>query len=208
MPRNATAKAPVRKGQVSRTTKESQVSVELLLDGTGKYDVNIGNGFFKHMLEQFAKHGLMDLKLSATGDVEVGWHHVVEDTGIVLGRALRQAVGEGRGIVRIAHAYAPLDEALALTVVDLSGRGYAVVDTGLTTEDDLGGLPADLVRHFLESLAREGGVTLHVRMLAGVNGHHKAEAIFKSLGRAIRAAAKLDGRAAGDIPSTKGTIRG
>lgn len=208
MPRKIAARTPERKGQVSRTTKESQISVELNLDGTGKYDVSIGNGFFKHMLEQLAKHGLMDMKLTATGDVETGWHHIVEDTGIVLGRALRQAVGEGRGIVRIAHAYAPLDEALALTVVDLSGRGYAVVETGLTADDDLGGLPADLIRHFLESLAREGGVTLHVRMLSGVNGHHKAEAIFKSLGRAIRAAAKVDDRAAGDIPSTKGTIQG
>jgi imidazoleglycerol-phosphate dehydratase len=208
MPRKIAAGTAERRGQVSRTTKETQISVELFLDGSGKYDVNVGNGFFKHMLEQLAKHGLMDLKLTATGDVEVGWHHIVEDTGIALGRALRQAVGEGRGIVRTAHAYAPLDEALALTVVDLSGRGYAVVDTGLTQDDDLGGLPADLIRHFLESLAREGGVTLHVRMLAGVNGHHKAEAIFKSLGRAIRAAAKIDGRAAGDIPSTKGTIHG
>ena len=194
-----------RTGRVVRNTAETQITVEIDLDGTGKYELDVGNGMFEHLLAQLARHGLLDLTVQAKGDTEVGWHHLVEDTGIVLGRALREAVGDGRGITRMGHSYVPLDEALALTVVDFSGRGYAVIDAPMT-DSDLGGLPADLIRHFLESLAREGQFNLHVRIITGVNNHHKAEAIFKSLARALRAALELDPRRGEQVPSTKGTI--
>ena len=194
-----------RKARVSRETNETQVSVEIDIDGKGEYEIDTGNGMFDHMLAQLSRHGLMDLRVSARGDVHVGWHHVVEDVGIVLGRAIREAVGDARGITRMAHYYVPLDEALALSVVDFGGRGYAVIDADIG-DSDLGGLPANLIHHFLEALAREGGFNLHVRLLAGTNNHHKAEAVFKSLARACRAALTPDERAAGDIPSTKGSI--
>ena len=194
-----------RTAKLSRDTKETQVSVELKIDGTGQYEVDTGNAMFDHMLAQLSRHGLIDLKLTARGDVEVGWHHMVEDVGIVLGRALREAVGEARGINRMAHAYVPLDEALALSVVDFSGRGYAVIDARVT-EPDMGGLSGTLIEHFLETLAREGGFNLHVRTLTGANNHHKAEAVFKSLARALRAALTPDERRGEEVPSTKGTI--
>ena len=194
-----------RTAKVSRDTNETQVSVEVNVDGTGRYEIDTGNGMLDHLLAQLARHGLVDLRIEAKGDVEVGWHHLVEDVGIVLGRALREAVGDAKGIVRMAHAYVPLDEALALTVVDFSGRGYAVVDSQLS-DGDLGGLTGDLVDHLLESLAREGRFNLHVRVLAGSNNHHKAEAIFKGLARALRAALTVDERLEGRVASTKGTI--
>ncbi len=194
-----------RTAKLTRSTAETEVSVELNLDGRGQYEIDTGNGMFDHLLAQLSRHGLIDLKISAKGDVEVGWHHLVEDVGIVLGRALKEAVGDARGIVRTGHSYVPLDEALARTVVDFGGRGYAVVDTSLT-DSDMGGLPADLVRHFLESLAREGAFNLNVSVLAGSNNHHKAEAVFKSLARALRAAVAIDERRAGEVPSTKGSI--
>ena len=156
-----------------RETGETQVSIRLDLDGTGKYELDTGNGMFDHLLAQLSRHGLMDLTVNARGDIEVGWHHLVEDTGLVLGRAIREAVGDGAGIVRMAHAYVPLDEALARSVVDFSGRGYSVLELELG-DSDLGGLSGDLVRHFLESLAREGGFNLHIQVLAGKNNHHKA----------------------------------
>ena len=194
-----------RTAKVSRDTSETQVSVEVNVDGTGRYEIDTGNGMLDHLLAQLARHGLVDLRIEAKGDVEVGWHHLVEDVGIVLGRALREAVGDAKGIVRMAHAYVPLDEALALTVVDFSGRGYAVVDSQLS-DGDLGGLTGDLVDHLLESVAREGRFNLHVRVLAGSNNHHKAEAIFKGLARALRAALTVDERLEGRVASTKGTI--
>ena len=194
-----------RTSKLSRETAETQVSVELNLDGRGHYEVSTGNGMFDHLLAQLSRHSLIDLNISAQGDIEVGWHHLVEDVAIVLGRTIREAVGDARGIVRMGHSYVPLDEALARTVVDFGGRGYAVIDADLT-DSDLGGLPADLIRHFLESFAREGGFNLHVNVLTGTNNHHKAEAIFKSLARALRAALTPDDRQAGEVPSTKGTI--
>ena len=194
-----------RTGKVNRETGETQVTVALNIDGSGVYNVETGNGMFDHLLAQLSRHGLIDLDVSAKGDTDTGWHHLVEDVGIALGRALKEAVGDARGITRMAHAYVPMDEALALSVVDFSGRGYAVLDTALT-EGDLGDLSADLVRHFLETLAREGGFNLHVRVLAGSNNHHRAEAIFKSLARAVKAALTIDERLAGESPSTKGTI--
>ncbi|MDA0770705.1 MAG: imidazoleglycerol-phosphate dehydratase HisB [Chloroflexi bacterium] len=194
-----------RTSKMSRETGETQISVEVNLDGEGSYKIDTGNGMFDHMLAQLSRHGLIDLNVTAKGDTHVGWHHTVEDTGIVLGRALKEAVGDGAGITRMAHTYVPLDEALALVVVDYSGRGYAVIDANLT-DSDMGDMPASLVTHFLETLSREGGFNLHVKVLAGANNHHKAEAIFKALARSLRAALTLDARRAGDIPSTKGTI--
>lgn len=194
-----------RIGKVVRNTAETQITVELNIDGTGEYSLSTGNGMFEHLLAQLSRHGLIDLTVSASGDTEIGWHHLVEDTGIVLGRALREAVGEGRGIVRMAHSFVPLDETLAFTAVDFSGRGYAVIESEIG-DSDLGGLPGDLIRHFLESFAREGQFNLHARILSGVNNHHKAEATFKSLARSLKAALELDPRRSGDVPSTKGTI--
>ena len=196
---------PGRTGKYSRRTAETTVQVELDLDGSGRHQVDTGNGMLDHLLSQVSRHGLIDLTVSARGDTHVGWHHLVEDTGIVMGRALKEAVGDGRGIVRMGHAYVPLDEALALVVVDFGGRGYAVLDMEVG-DSDMGGLPGDLLRHFLESLAREGAFNLHVRLLAGINNHHKAEAVFKALGRALRAALAQDPRSPGQVPSTKGSL--
>ena len=194
-----------RSSILKRETAETRVSVELDLDGQGSYEIDTGNGMFDHMLAQLSRHGAMDLKVSAQGDVEVGWHHLVEDVGIVLGRAMREAVGDARGITRMSHAYVPLDEALALAVVDFSGRGYAVIDSMLT-ESDLGGLSGSLIDHFLESFSREGAFNLHLRVLAGSNNHHKAEAAFKALARAVKAALTIDESRRGAVPSTKGKI--
>lgn len=196
-----------RTSEQSRQTAETQIELRLDVDGTGVYELDSGNAMFDHLLAQLSRHGMIDLRVKATGDTDVGWHHLVEDVGLVLGRAMRECVGDGAGIVRMAHAYAPLDEALARTVVDFSGRGYSVLELRLG-DSDLGGLPADLVRHFLESFAREGGFNLHLTVLAGANNHHKAEAAFKSMARAIRAALTIDERQAGRVPSTKGTISG
>ena len=175
------------------------------IDGSGVYDIDTGNGMFDHLLTHLSKHGLIDLTVKAKGDTEIGWHHLVEDTGIVIGKALRECVGDGAGINRMGYAYAPLDEALARTVVDFSGRGYSVLELMLG-DIDMGDLPADLVRHFLESFAREAGCNLNIEVLSGLNNHHKAEAAFKSMAKAIKHAVTIDDRQAGKIPSTKGTI--
>ena len=194
-----------RVSQSARETQETKISVSVCLDGSGKYEIQTGNGMFDHLLAQIARHGLIDLTILAEGDIQVGWHHIVEDTAIVLGKAFKEAVSDGAGIVRMGHSYVPLDEALALTVVDYSGRGYSVIDAPMT-ESDLGGLPADLIRHFMETFSREGGFNLHVRVLAGMNNHHIAEATFKSLARSLKAALSNDPRREGAVASTKGTI--
>jgi len=194
-----------RVSQSARETQETKISVSVCLDGSGKYEIQTGNGMFDHLLAQIARHGLIDLTILAEGDIQVGWHHIVEDTAIVLGKAFKEAVSDGAGIVRMGHSYVPLDEALVLTVVDYSGRGYSVIDAPMT-ESDLGGLPADLIRHFMETLSREGGFNLHVRVLAGMNNHHIAEATFKSLARSLKAVLSNDPRQEGAIASTKGTI--
>jgi imidazoleglycerol-phosphate dehydratase len=194
-----------RTARLSRETGETKITVELNIDGRGDYEIATGNGMFDHMLAQLSRHGLIDLSVSAQGDTAVGWHHLVEDTAILTGRALLQAVGDARGITRTAHAYVPLDEALALVAVDFGGRGYAVVDADLGPSD-MGDLSPQLVHHFLETLALEGRFNLHVRVMAGSSNHHKAEAVFKALARALRTALTLDPRRGGDVPSTKGTI--
>lgn len=194
----------MRSANLRRQTKETEVEVRLTLDGQGRYQVETGLGFLDHMLAQFAMHGLFDLELRARGDLEVDEHHTVEDVAIALGQALDRALGERRGIARMGHAYAPMDEALARVVVDLSGRPYAVVEAGFATPR-LGAVDSDLIIHFLETLAIHGRMSLHAQVLYGRNDHHKAEALFKALGRALEAAARLDPRRDA-VPSTKGVL--
>mgnify|MGYP000946537394 CR=1 FL=1 len=194
-----------RTGTVSRRTAETSIDLRLELDGTGEFDIQTGIGFFDHMLSHIAKHGVFDLEIRATGDLHVDQHHTVEDCGIALGEALAQALGDKRGLVRAGSAYMPLDEALAFAAVDLSGRPYAALDLKLLGRD-VGGMPPDLLDHFLESFADTARINLHVRTLAGANDHHKAEACFKALARALDAATRIDPRRAGDIPSTKGAL--
>ena len=196
-----------RAASLSRRTAETQVSVQLNLDGSGLYQVRTGSGMLNHLLEQLARHGLMNLTITARGDGIPDAHHLVEDVAITLGRALRQAVGEGRGIRRMGNALIPLDETLAQVAVDFGGRGYAVVESRLEGTT-VGDLPGDLVGHFLERLALEGGLNLHARVLAAGDPHHMAEALFKALARSLRDALEQDPRAAGVVPSTKGTVSG
>ncbi len=198
-------KKAIRFSKQNRTTEETQIEVSVNLDGSGEYTIDTGNGMFDHLLAQISRHGLFDLMISAKGDTHVGCHHLVEDTAIVCGKAFKDAVGEGIGINRVGSTYMPLDEALVLTVVDYSGRGYSIIDAPLT-ESDLGGLPSDLIRHFMESFAREGGLNLHIKVLSGMNNHHIAEASFKSLARSLKQALQIDPRREGKIASTKGTI--
>lgn len=199
--------AKPRQASLQRETAETAIKISVNLDGQGQYQVNTGNGFLDHMVSQIARHGLFDLTLEAQGDVHVGWHHLVEDVAILLGRAFHQALGEVRGIRRMGHAIVPLDETLAMVALDWSGRGYAVVETTLddTRVETLSG---DLVRHFLESFALEAKINLHAKILAGSSPHHKAEALCKALARALRDAVEPDPRAPGQIPSTKGTLDG
>ena len=194
-----------RASSLQRKTGETDITVTVNLDGQGIFEVNTGNGFLDHMVSQIARHGLFDITLHAVGDTHVGWHHLVEDVAIMLGRAFNQAIGEVKGIRRMGHSMAPLDETLARVVVDCSGRPYAVVNTGL---DGLmvETLSGDLVGHFLESFALEGRINMHADILAGVSPHHKAEALCKALGRAMRDAVEIDPKALGQIPSTKGTL--
>ncbi|MCS7206703.1 MAG: imidazoleglycerol-phosphate dehydratase HisB [Dehalococcoidia bacterium] len=192
-----------RSARVLRETGETRVEVLLNLDGQGHWEVDTGLGFLDHMLAQLARHSLIDLTVRGRRDPS-GWHHLVEDIGISLGRALHQALGERKGITRFGHALVPLDEALAQVALDLSGRGYASVELGI--EGEVEGLEADLLRHMLESFAYEARMTLHARVLEGRNNHHKAEALFKALARALRQAVAPDPRLGGEVPSTKGTL--
>ena len=194
-----------RKASIERTTRETQISARINLDGQGNSEVSTGNGMLDHLIAQLSRHGLIDITLDAKGDLETGWHHLVEDTGICLGRAFREAMGDGSGIHRMGHAIVPLDETLAMVALDLSGRGYAVVNSGLEGQM-VETLPGEMVDHLLESFALEAKLNLHVRILEGKNGHHKAEAIFKALAKSLRHALTHDPRSAGRVPSTKGTI--
>ena len=194
-----------RIGEVKRDTKETQVVVRLNLDGVGRASISTPNGMFNHLLEQLSRHSLIDIEISATGDISPGWHHMVEDVGIVLGQALRQAIGEGKGIVRMSHTVVPLDETLVTVALDLGGRPYTVIKTEFS-DSLVGDLPSDLIRHFLEVFGLESRINIHAEILAGSNDHHKAEALFKSLARALRQALVIDPRVADDIPSTKGTV--
>jgi len=191
-----------RRADVERRTRETSVSLALDLDGSGRYEVSTRIGMFDHMLEQLARHSLMDLRIDATGDIERDPHHLIEDVGLVLGQALNEALGERRGISRFGHAFAPMDEALALVAIDLGGRPYAAIDATFDRED-IGQLPAENVKHFLEAFAQEGRLNLHARLLSGENDHHRVEALFKALARALRAAVSIDERIAEQVPSTK-----
>ncbi len=191
-----------RAAAINRKTGETDISLELNLDGRGKYDVNTGIQMFDHLLSQVARHGRFDLKISASGDDQ---HHLAEDVALCFGKALGEALGEKQGIIRMADATVPLDDALAMVAVDISGRGYSVLEIAFA-ENDMLGFPTDLIRHFLESLAAEAKLNLHARVIYGVNDHHKAEALFKALGRALDMATRIDPRIAGEIPSTKGLL--
>ncbi len=187
---------------VKRETKETNISVELNIDGIGQYEVNTGINMFDHLLAQLAKHGVFDITISASGDDP---HHLVEDVAICLGRAFGEALGEKRGIVRMADATVPLDDALAMVVVDIGGRGYTVLELPFS-DNDMAGFSTDLIRHFLESFAVEARLNLHARVIYGTNDHHKAEALFKALGRALDMATRIDERIGGELPSTKGLL--
>ena len=188
-----------RLSAVKRETKETTISLELNLDGSGKWEIKTGIDIFDHLLSQLARHGLFDIKITATGDDP---HHLVEDTAICLGKAFAEALGEKRGIVRMADVAVPMDESLAVAVVDIGGRGYTVLDLPFSKNDMLG-FPTDLIRHFLESFAMEARLNLHARIAYGTNDHHKAEALFKALARALDAATRIDARVGGELPSTK-----
>jgi imidazoleglycerol-phosphate dehydratase len=193
-----------RVAHVQRRTNETEIELTLNLDGTGKYHVQTGIGFLDHMLAHVAVHGLFDLEVTARGDLEVDEHHTVEDVAIALGQALDRALGDRKGIVRMGHAYVPMDEALAFVAVDLSGRPYAVVDAAWHTPT-IGRIGTSLIAHFLETLAVHARMNLHARVLYGRDDHHQAEALFKALGRALDQATMVDLRR-GDVPSTKGTL--
>jgi len=201
---DADAQVSRRFGSIERRTKETKVSVAVDLDGSGVYETDTGLGFLDHMLAQVASHGLFDLRVYAWGDLVVDEHHTVEDVAIGLGQALDEALGDRRGLVRMGQAFAPLDEALAHVVVDLSGRPYAVIDVEFANPK-IGAMDSDLIIHFLESLAIHARLSLHARVLYGRNDHHKAEALFKALGRALDGATRFDPRRHG-IPSTKGVL--
>ncbi len=193
-----------RIAEITRETGETNISVRLNIDGEGRAEIDTPIGFMNHMLHALAKHSMIDLSVSASGDVETGSHHTVEDTAIVLGRCLLKALGDSAGIVRMSSKYVPLDEALSHAVIDLSGRGYPVIDMGSTS--NVGDFSPDMARHFFESLAYEGRINLHLTVLRGTNEHHMIESAFKAFARALREAASVDERAEGAVPSTKGTL--
>lgn len=194
----------MRTALIERSTKETKIKLELSLDASGNYEINTGVGFFDHMLTHIAKHGFLDLKVSAQGDLEVDAHHTVEDVGIVFGQALKKAFGDKNGISRYGHAIIPMDEALALVAMDLSGRPYLKFEADLG-KGQLGGFDLELVKEFFQAVSVQAGMNLHIRLLDGENLHHCAEAIFKAFGRALAAAVRFDERIKG-IPSTKGVL--
>ncbi len=201
--------AKKRTATITRETGETKISVALNIDGSGKIETITQIGMFNHLLQQMATHGVFDLKVEAQDYYRTDQHHLIEDTAICLGQALRQALGNGEGITRMGHAIVPMDEALVMVAVDISGRGHAVIDPPLKfRRKTIGELESETVHEFLESFAREAKMNLHVKVLLGSNDHHKAEALFKALGRALDSATKIDERIAGKVPSTKGVIEG
>lgn len=194
-----------RTASVERNTLETQINISINLDGTGKTLFTTGVPFLDHMLDQIARHGLIDMEIIAQGDLQIDAHHTVEDVGITLGQAVAQALGDKKGIVRYGHAYIPLDEALSRVVVDFSGRPGLFYNVTFN-RDLIGGFDVDLFREFFQGFANHAGVTLHIDNLKGVNAHHIAETVFKAFGRALRMALAADPRMAGMMPSTKGTL--
>ncbi|PYO00483.1 MAG: imidazoleglycerol-phosphate dehydratase HisB [Candidatus Rokuibacteriota bacterium] len=199
------SQAEGRQGRVERKTKETEIGLQLNLDGTGAAKVTTPIPFFSHMLEAWAKHGLMDLSVEATGDVEVDIHHTVEDVGIVLGQTLRQALGDKRGIVRYGTAFVPMDEALVQAAVDISGRPFLVFNVPVA-RTRVSNFDLDMLQEFFRAFAFNAEITLHVTMHYGHNLHHITEAVFKAVGRALAEATRLNPRIAGLLPSTKGSL--
>jgi imidazoleglycerol-phosphate dehydratase len=195
----------MRSASVSRRTAETDVSVSIALDGTGKAEISTGVGFLDHMLELFARHGLFDLTVKVTGDLHVDQHHTTEDTGIALGQAILEALGDKKGITRYADIHMPMDETLTRIALDISGRPFLVFNSTFPTEK-IGVFDTELVREFFQAFAVNGGLTLHVETLYGVNSHHIAESCFKGLARTLRRAVAVDPREEGRVPSTKGTL--
>ena len=195
----------MRSAEVKRKTLETEISVKLDLDGSGKSKLATGVGFFDHMLDQIARHGMIDLEIEAKGDLHIDAHHTVEDVGITLGQALTKALGDKKGLRRYGHAYVPLDEALTRVVVDLSGRPGLVFEVPFT-RPTIGEFDVDLVREFFQGLVNHAAITVHIDGLRGDNAHHQAETVFKAFARALRAAAETDPRAGGVLPSTKGSL--
>ena len=195
----------MRTAKIERSTNETQISIELNLDGSGQHAISTGVGFLDHMLTHLAVHGLFDLNIQAKGDLHIDVHHTVEDVALVLGAAFDQALGDRKGIARMGSFYVPMDETLAFAAIDFSGRPYCVVDAEWDTAP-VGGIPTSLFPHFLESFAVTSRCNLHARVLYGRDDHHKAEALFKAFARALDLATLLDPRRASSVPSTKGTL--
>lgn len=195
----------MRTAHVQRETRETQIEVDLNLDGSGQYSINTGIGFLDHMLNHIAAHGLFNLVVKATGDLEIDAHHTVEDVALALGKVFDKALGDRQGIVRMGSAYVPMDESLGFVAVDLSGRPYAVIDIAWTSPA-INTIPVTLLEHFFESFAVTARANIHVRLLYGRDDHHKAEALFKALGRALDSATRIDPRRGQAIPSTKGVL--
>lgn len=195
----------MRQAEVKRNTLETQISVRINLDGTGKARLATGVPFLDHMLDQIARHGLIDLEIEAQGDLHIDAHHTVEDVGITLGQAVARAVGDKKGLRRYGHAYVPLDEALSRVVIDLSGRPGLCFNVDFSRAR-IGDFDVDLVREFFQGFVNHALATVHVDNLRGVNAHHQCETVFKAFGRALRAATEVDERAGGAMPSTKGTL--
>ncbi|MBI5889425.1 MAG: imidazoleglycerol-phosphate dehydratase HisB [Nitrosomonadales bacterium] len=195
----------MRSAKVTRNTLETRIDVELNLDGSGKVKLDTGLPFLEHMLDQIARHGLLDLAIDAKGDLHIDAHHTVEDIGITLGQAFTQAIGDKKGLRRYGHAYVPLDEALSRVVLDISGRPGLVFNAEFV-RSNVGEFEVDLIREFFQGFVNHALVTLHIDNLAGDNAHHQAETIFKAFGRALRVALELDPRMTGVMPSTKGTL--
>lgn len=194
-----------RRAEIIRKTKETDIRIAVDLDGTGRYDVATGIGFFDHMLEQLARHSLIDLDLRCDGDLHIDQHHTVEDTALALGEAIAKALGSKAGIRRYGHAYAPMDETLTRCALDISGRPHTVYKVEIP-QSRLGEMDTELFPHFFESLAQTAGITLHVETLYGKNSHHIIESAFKALARALRAGVEIDMRAKDAVPSTKGVL--
>jgi imidazoleglycerol-phosphate dehydratase len=195
----------MRKGAVARKTKETSIEVELDLDGAGVSDISTGVGFFDHMLDQLARHSLIDIRIRAEGDRHIDDHHTVEDVGIALGQALAKALGDKKGLTRYADCLLPMDETLTRVAIDVSGRPFLVFRTEFPTEK-IGAFDTQLVREFFQAFAGNGGLTLHVETLYGTNSHHIAESCFKGVARALKSAVAIDPRQTGSVPSTKGAL--
>ncbi len=199
------SEVPARTAHINRRTAETDITLHLNLDGAGQHEITTGIGFLDHMLAHLAVHGLFDIRLNAVGDLNVDSHHTVEDIALTLGQAFDRALDDKKGIVRMGHAYVPMDESLAFVAVDFSGRPYTVIQAEWHTPA-VGSVPTSLIPHFIESFAVSARCTVHARLLYGRDDHHQAEALFKALARALDAATQLDPRRAGSLPSTKGSL--